>query len=148
MVSFEPFQVDFGWPIVHYTNLRSRVLSKESVLIVPHGITVLENPSKSSHFFTLRAKRATFIFKQLKILIRHFFGDFQPLCFSVNQARLSRHDHRGFIDLSFRVQRSFPPYSVCIFLLPDAPSFPKVPKLRFCIILIKRSHRLAAMHFP
>ena len=50
MVSFEPFQVDFGWPIVHYTNLRSRVLSKESVLIVPHGITVLENPSKSSHF--------------------------------------------------------------------------------------------------
>ena len=148
MVSFEPFQVDYGWPILHYTNLRSRVLSKESVLIVPHGITVLENPSKSSHFFTLRAKRATFIFKQLKILIRHFFSDFQPLCFSVNQARLSRHDHRGFIDLSFRVQRSFPPYSVCIFLLPDAPSFPKVPKLRFCIILIKRSHRLAAMHFP
>lgn len=38
MVSFEPFQVDFGWPIVHYTNLRSRVLSKESVLIVPHSV--------------------------------------------------------------------------------------------------------------
>ena len=146
MVSFEPFQVDFGWPIVHYTNLRSRVLSKESVLIVPHH-SVGKSLEKLS-FFTLRAKRATFIFKQLKILIRHFFSDFQPLCFSVNQARLSRHDHRGFIDLSFRLQRSFPPYSVCIFLLPDAPSFPKVPKLRFCIILIKRSHRLAAMHFP
>ena len=48
----------------------------------------------------------------------------------VNQARLCRHDHRGFIDLSFRLQRSFPPYSVCIFLLPDAPSFSQGPQTK------------------
>ena len=43
----------------------------------------------------------------------------------------------GFIDLSFRLQRSFPLIPYAFFSLPDA-RFPRSPNLSFCIILIKR----------